>query len=45
MDRDLEVGGGANGTTPTDDFSGEDLGVLPFKFHRVCRQSDEVLTV
>ena len=29
MDRDLEVGGGANGATPTDDSPSEDLGIPP----------------
>ena len=29
MDRGLEVGGGANGATPIDDSSSEDLGILP----------------
>ena len=29
MDRDLEVGGGANGATPVEDSSSEDLGVSP----------------
>ena len=29
MDRGLEVSGGANGATPIDDSSSEDLGTLP----------------
>ena len=38
MDRDLEVCGGANGATPVEDSSSEDLGMPP----QVGRESSEV---
>ena len=45
MDRGFEVSGGANGATPTEDLSSEDLGVLLFETDWIRRESDEVLTV